>query len=365
MSNLMKSLSGICIIIFLSASAIAQIYPTDVTITKEVKTTSVKDQGNTGTCWDFSTLSFLESELLKSTGKEYDLSEMYVVRNSYPDKAGYYVRLHGNKSFSQGGQGHDAINAIKKYGIVPEEVYSGIKIPKKGYDHTLMETKLKGKLDLAVKSMEKTRCTGYQEDIRMILDQDLGPAPQVFQFEGKNFTPTQFVHEIKLNLDDYIEITSYNHHPFYSRFVLEIPDNWSNDMYYNVPIDDLILIMEYAINNGYTIDWDGDVSEPGFNQYRGFAVLPDENATVTQEDRQLEFETWLTTDDHLMHINGLAKDKDGKKYFVTKNSWGITGRYQGFINMSEKYVRLKTICILINKNALPPDIAAKLGLTAK
>ena len=199
----------------------------------------------------------------------------------------------------------------------------------------------------------------------MILDDDLGPVPQNFQYNGKTYTPLQFAQELKLDPDDYIEITSYNHHPFYSKFMLEVPDNWSNDLYYNVPIDDLVSIMVYAINNGYTINWDGDESEPGFSQAMGFAVLPDESVTVTQDDRQLEFDTWLTTDDHLMNITGIGNDKDGKTYFLTKNSWGIMGKYAGFIYMSEKYVRLKTICILINKKSVPPDIAAKMGLVTK
>lgn len=341
------------------------IYPKEVTVLKQIKATSIKNQGNTGTCWDFATLSFLESELLKSTGKEYNLSEMYIVRNAYPDKAEYYVRLHGNKVFSQGGQGHDAINAIRKYGIVPGDVYSGLKPGTDRYDHSVMEGKLKEKLDWAVKNMDKTRCTGWMEDVKMILDSNLGPIPQNFQYNGKSYTPLQFAQEIKLNPDNYIEITSYNHHPFYSKFMLEVPDNWSNDLYYNVPLDELIKIMEYVINNGYSIDWDGDVSESGFNQKEGFAVLPDENAAVTQDDRQLDFDTWLATDDHLMHITGIAKDKEGKTYFLAKNSWGITGKYDGFIYLSERYVRLKTICILINKNAVPPDIAIKLGIVSK
>jgi bleomycin hydrolase len=367
-TNILRSITILLTLLF-SFGLFAQInpikYPTEVTVLKQNRSTSVKNQGNTGCCWDFAALSFIESEVLKSTGIEYDLSEMYVIRNAFPDKAGYYVRLHGNKSFSQGGQAHDVINAIRKYGIVPKEVYTGLKPGKNSYDHTLLEKNLKEKLDWAVKNMEKTRCTGYMEDVKMILDDDLGPAPQNFQYNGKIFTPLEYAKDLKLNLDDYIEITSYNHHPFYSKFMLEVPDNWSNEMYYNVPLNDLISIMEYVINNGYTIVWDGDVSEPGFSQTKGFAVLPYENAEVTQDDRQLEFETWLATDDHLMHIIGLAKDKDGKMYFLTKNSWGVTGKYGGYLYMSENYVRLKTICILINKNALPADIAAKIGLGSK
>jgi bleomycin hydrolase len=348
-----------------SVSTFAQVYPQEVTVIREINTTPVKNQGNTGTCWDFATLSFLETELLKSTGKEYDLSEMFIVRNTYPDKAAYYVRLHGQKSFSQGGQAHDAINAIGKYGIVPQEVYPGMPAGGTKYDHSLLEVKLKDKVDWALKTMEKTRCTVYLYDVNKILDSNMGQLPQNFQYNGKTYTPLQFAQELKFDPSNYIELTSYKHHPFYSRFMLEVPDNWSNDMYYNVPIDDLITIMEYALTNGYTIDWDGDVSEPGFNQKNGFAVLTDETVTVTQDDRQLEFETWLATDDHLMHINGLAKDKDGNKYFKTKNSWGITGKYDGFIYISEKYMRLKTIAIMINKQALPADIAKKLGIDTK
>ena len=362
--NFIRPVALLAILLYASVS-FAQVYPKEVTIVKQIKTTPVKSQGNTGTCWDFATLSFIESEILKTTGKEYNLSEMYIIRNVYPDKAEYYVRLHGKKVFGQGGQGHDAINAFGKYGIVPQEAYTGLQPGKESYNHTVLEQKLKEKLDWAVDNMEKTRCTGWMEDVKMILDSNLGPVPQNFQYNGKTFTPLQFAQELNLDPANYIEITSYNHHPFYSKFMLEVPDNWSNDMYYNVPIDELIKIMEYAINNGFTIDWDGDESEKGFNQKEGFAVLPDENVAVTQDDRQLDFETWLTTDDHLMHITGIAKDKDGNKYFLTKNSWGITGKYDGFIYLSEKYVRLKTICILINKNALSTGMATKLGLVSK
>ena len=363
--NLLKSVALLFALLFSIGLSAQIIYPKEVNIIKQIKTTPVKSQGNTGTCWDFATISFLESELIKSTGKEYDLSEMFVVRNTYPDKAAYYVRLHGDKVFGQGGQGHDAINAIAKYGIVPQEVFTGLKSGQEKYDHSALEGKLKDKVKWAVANMEKTRCNGWTEDIRIILDSNLGPVPQNFQYNGKTITPLQFAKEIKLDPTNYIEITSYNHHPFYSKFMLEVPDNWSNDMYYNVPIDELINIMEFAINNGYSIDWDGDVSEPGFNQKEGFAVLPDESVTVNQDDRQLDFETWLATDDHLMHITGIAKDKDGNKYFLTKNSWGKTGKYDGFLYLSEKYIRLKTICILINKNAVPTDVASKLGLGTK
>jgi bleomycin hydrolase len=340
----------------------AQDEPQGFTIVKEIKTTKVKNQGNTGTCWDFATVSFLESELLRLYNKEYDLAEMFIIRNAYPLKSDLYVRFHGHKSFGEGGQAHDALNIIRKYGIVPQDVYTGLKAPDTFYNHQKMESEIRTLIDRVVKTRDDFPGNIWKEQLNSILDQYLGKVPSDFSYNGKIYNPISFLKETKLNLDDYVEITSYSHQPFYKQFVLEVPDNWSYDLYYNVPVDELIRIMDNALSNGMSVAWDGDVSENGFQHDKGFARLPDESQTVSQENRQLTFDNWQTTDDHLMHITGWAKDANGKKYYLTKNSWGCTGKYKGYLYMSEPYVRMKTICILVHKSAVPSDIAARLGL---
>ena len=360
----------------------AQPEPYRFTMVKEVPRSSVKNQARTGTCWDFATLSFLEAELMRAGKGELDLSEMFVVRRVYPAKAELYVRRHGDSPFGPGGQAHDVINTIKRYGIVPEEVYDGLKIGEKRHNHGELEAVLQGMLQGIVKRPGGKVTPLWKEAFEKVLDIYLGAEPKEFAYQGKSYTPESFLKErVPLNLDDYIEITSYSLAPFYSKVRLEFPDNWAGGEYYNLPIDELERVMDYALENGYTFAWDGDVSERDFAaRNQGYAVVPkvdweDKSQAereapvtepvvekeITQEMRQVTFDNQTTTDDHLMHITGLAKDQKGAKFYQTKNSWGVDGKYKGYLYMSAPYVRLKTIAIMINKSALPSDIAKKLS----
>ncbi len=351
-------------------------------VISEVEVTPVKSQDRTGTCWSFATISFLESEILREKGKEYDLSEMFVSREAYPDKAMNYVRLHGNANFGQGGQAHDVINVIRKSGIVPEEVYDGKKIGEKQHNHSEMSVVLKGMLDGVVKNRGRKLTPKWFEAYNSVLDIYLGEVPATFDYEGKTFTPQSFFDELGLNPDDYVEITSFTHHPFYEKFSLEIPDNWSFDDYYNLPLDEMIEVYDYSLKNGYSIVWDGDVSDKQFSHKNGVAIVPiteraemsdeekeknlkepEPQKEITQKMRQLAFDNYTSTDDHLMHITGIAEDQNGEKYYITKNSWGEeSNEFGGYLNMSEPYVRLRTTAILVNKKGIPKNITKKLGI---
>ncbi len=334
----------------------------------QVKTTPVKTQYRTGTCWDFATTSFVETELLNNGKDTLDLSEMYIVRKTYPEKADRYVRFHGKENFSEGGQAHDVMNTIKSYGIVPQSVYDGnVKDPSK-YNHKELFAVMKAMLDAVLK---QTHPTDYwKKALSSVLDVYLGKPPIEFVYKGKTFSPVSFLKYLNFNPDDYVELTSFTHHPFYSKFVLEVPDNWSHGEYYNLPIDELIRTMKFALKKGYSIAWDGDVGREYFRR-DGLAFVPEDiknisyplkEKVITQKMRQKEFDNFSTTDDHLMHITGLAREKNGTLYFYTKNSWTKKRGYDGFWYMSEPFVRLKTIAILLNKKAIPKDIKNKLGL---
>ena len=359
--------------------------PYQFTIDYQVAHTPVKNQASTGTCWCFSTVSFLESEFMRISNEEVDLSEMYVVRRTYPRKAENYIRLHGNATFGQGGQSHDVIEQVCRYGIVPEEVYPGMNIEEKKHNHGEMFAVLKAMLDGTLKAGKKRITPCWKTAFEKVLDTYLGEPPVDFVHKGKKFTPKSFAENyLKLNLDDYIELTSYSHVPFYEKCRLEVPDNWTyNEDYYNVPIDDLEKIIDRAIKHGYTVVWDGDVSERDFSTRKtGYAIVPEKDweektttekeekitepvkeKKITQELRQKTFDNFETTDDHLMHIVGLAHDQKGTKFYYTKNSGGIKERKnEGYVYMSRSYVRLKTIAIMVNKNALAGKIKKKLGL---
>ncbi len=346
----------------------------------EVETTPVKDQHRSGTCWAFATISFLESELIKSKGEVYDLSEMYVIRETYPEKAVQYVRMHGNVNFGPGGQAHDVTNVIKKYGIVPENVYPGLEIGEEKHNHGEMDAVLKAMLKAIISKKGGKITPVWLKAYNAVLDVYLGKVPENFEYEGKSYTAKSFAQNLNIDPDDYIEITSFTHHPFYKKIELEIPDNWSGDEYYNVPVDDLINIMNHALENGYSIAWDGDVSEKDFMFKKGVATVPQKERNdkkknekdsanlfpgseieVTQLMRQQAFDNYTSTDDHLMHITGIAKDQFGNKYYITKNSWAEDSNdHGGYLNLSEPYIRLKTIAIMINKNALPANIKKRL-----
>jgi len=337
---------------------------------QEVKTTSVKNQGRTGTCWSFATSSFLENELLRMGKGELDISEMFTVRHKLLVMAEKYIRYHGKSNFGSGGQAHDVFNIIRKYGMVPEEVYTGKNIGLDFHNQEEMSKVLQAMLDGILDSKQKLT-PNWKKAIEAVLDVYLGTPPQTFEYDGKKYSPKSFAKEMGINSDNYIELTSYTHQPFYKKFNLQLPDNWSNNKYYNVPIDELIEIMDNSIKKGYSIDWDGDTGKDNFDRKECVAVIAEENLVeveglekekqITQKDRQEAFESFDVTDDHLMNIVGIAEDQKGTKFYYTKNSWGTKDKkYDGFWYMSEEYVRLKTIAILVHKDVIPTTIKEKL-----
>jgi len=337
-----------------------------------IECTPVKSQGKTGTCWSFATSSFLESEVIRKGKGYHDLSEMYVVRNVYLDKAKNYVLRQGEANFSQGSLSHDLINVAKKYGVVPESVYSGKLDGAEKHDHSEMVAVLKGMLESVVD--RKSLSPQWSKAFDCVVDVYLGEMPDEFTYAGKTYTPQSYAESLDLDPNEYVNVTSYTHHPFYGQFVLEIPDNYSNGVYYNVPMNEMQAIVDNAVKNGYSIAWDGDVSEKGFSAKNGLAILPvdakrddlfenpGEEIEVSQELRQTTFESYSTTDDHLMHLAGTAKDQDGTKYYLIKNSWGEISDYKGFLYMSEAYFQLKTVSVMVHKDAIPKEIAKKMTL---
>lgn len=336
----------------------------------EIKTTPVKSQDRTGTCWAFSTISFVESEIMRMGGPELNLSEMFIVKHAYERKAQQYILLHGMGNFSQGGQSHDVMNVIGEYGFVPESDYRGKIDTSKIHDHSEMASTIKEMLDNYINQKDAAPSNIWYENVNAVLNNYLGETPKEIQFNKRIYTPFQFARGLGIVKENYIELTSYTHHPFYKKFDLEVPDNWSHDRYYNIPIDELLATMKQALQNGYSIVWDGDVSEPFFSHKNGLALLPVDNEAgfvpqkekeVSQEDRQQAFYSWKATDDHLMHIVGIEKDKNGTVYFKIKNSWGTKKNpYHGYLYMSESYVRMNTVAIMLHKQAISKDLSKKL-----
>ena len=324
----------------------------------EVKATSVKNQSETGTCWSFATTSFIESELLRMGKGEYDLSEMYIIRYNYIDKLNDNYAKQGRGNTKEGGLSHDWLKIFTERGIAPDEAYTGLNYGSTKHNHGELNRYLNAVAETSVEL--RSQNAPYRQTVESILDAWLGEAPENFTYKGALYTPASFAQSLEITPDDYIEITSYTHFPFYSKGVLEIPDNWRMRQYYNVPVDELMQIMDNTLSAGYTIGWDGDISESGFSDLNAMAVFP---SNVTQEERQAMFENFTTTDDHMMHVTGIAQDQNGQKYYITKNSWGVDGnKYGGYIYMSEQYVRAKTVFILVNKNSIPQSIRAKLGV---
>ena len=374
----MKRILTIALAAVLSTAAFAQtqtIY--QFTPVRDIKATPVKDQARTGTCWCFATISFLESELLRQGKGEYDLSEMFVVRNNYSDRIFDNYLRRGRGNINPGSIAHMATQAIEKYGIVPESAYHGINYDSPGHNHGEMSAYLKGIADVSVNL--KNLSPEYNKLIKSLFDIYLGEVPEKFQYNGKEYTPKSFAK--MLGFDDmsgYVELTSFSHHPFYEQVPLEIPDNWDHARLWNVPLEDLMRIIDSALENGYTVAWDGDLTSGEFNHNRGVAICPEPkdfqeavklekvypDRVVTQEIRQKDFETFRTVDDHLMHLTGLFKDQNGGKFYKTKNSWG-EGRnpeMKGYLFMSRAYIQMRTISILVHKDAIPKDIRKKMGL---
>lgn len=342
---------------------------------KTIKATPVKNQAMTGTCWCFSTTSLLESEELRNGLKDVDLSEMFTVRNIYIEKAKNYILRGGKAQFGEGGLGHDMIRSVANYGAVPESVYSGLVNGQKEYNHQEMFKKLQSYLDETLKKqpIDANWLNGYTE----ILDQFLGKAPESFSYNGKDYTPLSFANDVlKFNADDFVSITSFTHQPYYKPFILQVPDNFANGSFYNLPLNELTQVVKDAVAKGYTVAWDADVSNNGFRQMQGLALNLDPEVKYTKDmisadmkempydaaTRQKLYENLTTQDDHLMHITGVEKSKEGKTFFVVKNSWGQIGPFDGYINVSEAYFGINTISIVVPKSALSKDVLAKLGL---
>lgn len=340
-----------------------------------LETSPVINQGRTGTCWSFSTSSFLESEIMRMSGKEIDLSEMYNVRYTYPAKAENYLMRQGKAQFSEGGLAHDVINSVTAYGLVPYNAYTGIPSGEEMHNHSKMVEVLEKMLNDYNEKPAGTLDPGWRSDVDSVLDHYMGAAPETFIYQEKEYTPQSFLKMTGLDPDDYLTITSFSHEPFYTDFILNIPDNFSNGSMYNVPLDEMMEVIDHALKNGYTVELDCDVSEPTFSASAGVAVIPVEKSMnekalekpvsemeVSQEYRQKLFENQSTTDDHLMHITGIIEDQNGTRYYKVKNSWGTGERvnHGGYVYMSEAYMRLKTISVMVHKDALPKSTARAL-----
>lgn len=367
------------------------------TTIKENKITSIKNQNRSGTCWDYSTLSFFEAEILKATGKTYDLCESFVANKTYMDRAIQVVRLHGDCQFAQGGSAYDPLYCIQHYGICPEEA---MPFPGSLYGDSLNNfNEFFSVLEPYVAAISKNKSqklsTQWKVGLQGILDAYLGKCPENFTYQGKNYTPKSFAASLGLDWNNYTTFTSYTHHPFWTAFAVEVQDNWRNPLSWNVPLDDMMRIIDNAIEQGYTVAWGGDVSEEGFTR-QGLAYAYDtkkmeslagsdmarwlklsktkkENIVdslgcnvpelkPTQEMRQQRFDNWELTDDHGMLIFGIAKDQNGKEYYMVKNSWGETGDYKGIWYMTKAFIAANTMDFMVNKNAVPKDIRKKLGI---
>jgi aminopeptidase C len=325
----------------------------------ELKATSVKDQAKTNTCWCFATTSFIESELLRMGKGENDLSEMFIIRNNYITKLKDNYLRQGKGNIGEGSLAHDWMKVFTDSGIVPDDAYNGLNYGSSIHNHEELQNFISAVSMVPIE--RKYESLQYHKIVEAVLDTYLGKVPDTFTYKGVTYTPKSFAESLGINPADYVEITSFTHFPFYTRGILEVPDNWSMERFYNVPLNELMEIIDYSLNNGYTVNWDGDISEKGFSHPKGIAVFPE--PPVTQEIRQSGYENFTTTDDHLMHLTGIVNDQDGTKYYLIKNSWGSGNNpFGGFLNISENYVRAKTIYIMVNKNAIPQTIKSKLGI---
>lgn len=362
------------------------------TSVKENPVTSIKNQNRSGTCWAYSGLGFLESELLRLGKGEHELSRMFIVYHTYIDRGINYVRFHGEAPFGQGGSFYDVLYAIKHYGLVPENTYKGIEYGDSLPNFTELDKVMTAYIQSVGKSGLKKLSSVWLKGYEGMLNAYFGPLPEKFTHEGKEYTPLSYAESLGLNIDDYISLTSYTHHPFYTKFALEIPDNWRGGMSYNLPLAEFMETMDYAVKSGFTFAWGSDVSESGFSR-NGMALMtnagktPDmsgsdaarwlgvsqteaknesdgqpETIGITQEMRQEAFDNWETTDDHGMQVYGIAKDQYENEYFIVKNSWGETGKYKGIWYANKPFVAYKTMNIIVHKDGIPKNIRKKLGV---
>lgn len=396
----MKNLLLSALALWMALGAVAQ-NPDSVegycfTDAKIIRTTPVKNQNRSGTCWCYSTMTMLESEILRAGGPEIHLSEMWIVRHSFMDKAVKYVRLHGELNFAEGGASHDVTEGIKQHGIVPFEVYPGLNYGTEKPDFHELSAVLKAYLDAVIQASggSKTLSTAWKRGFNAILDEYFGPCPETFTYEGKEYTPQSFAESLPIRMDDYVDLSSFTHHPFYSQFIIEVPDNWMWATVWNVPLDELMQTIDYALENGYTVAWGTDVSEKGFSRTKAIGIIPEadlegmsgteaekwgklterekeaalykfdkpgKERKIDQQMRQEAFDNYETTDDHGMVIVGTATDQAGNRYFKVQNSWDVLPPYDGFWYFSRPFVEYKTMSIMVNKNAVPKEIRKKLG----
>lgn len=332
------------------------------TIVKEIEHLPVIDQGSTGTCWSFATVSLLESEILRKGLPAIDLSEMFFVYYTYKNKAQKYLLYQGNNNFGQGGQAHDVLDVLNFWGIATYDAFPGEKTDGR-YSHRDLVNELSNELKALNKKRVDFNASDFQT-IKPILDEHLGEIPKKVKTDDGKYPPVKLLEKLEIDPEDYVELSSYTHHPFYKPFLLEVPDNWSHAIYYNLPIEELMEVMFHALNNGFTVAWDGDTSEKTFSHNKGKADLP--KKLIGKVDQELRQETFLnrtTTDDHLMHLVGLSKDSKDRNCFYTKNSWGAgSNDFGGYLHLTEDYVKLKTMAILVHKDAIPADIRKKLQL---
>ena len=364
------------VLAIISCSLVAQETVYKFTTVVDLPATPVKDQAQTGTCWCYGTTSFIESELIRTGKGEFDLSEMFTVRHNY-NKRIYdnYIR-RGRGNINPGSLAHMAINVMNEYGLVPESAYDGINYDSEKHNHDELSKYIKA---ISAVTVDQNKVTPESKELQEALfDIYLGELPETFVYNGKEYTPISFKEYLGLDFSDYVEITSFTHHPFYQRVRVEIPDNWDHQTMYNLPLDEFMAVIDYSLNNGYTLVWDGDCSEAGYVFERELCIVPQDTkltrkqilesttiipeVEVTQEIRQEYFETFQTVDDHLEHITGIVKDQNGTKYYQTKNSWGTERNGTGYHKMSENFVKGKTNSILVNKNGIPKEIRKKLGL---
>ena len=344
--------------------------------------TSVKNQGSSGTCWSYSGNSFLESEMIRIGKQPVEISQIFTARNAYVEKGKNYVRMHGAVTLGDGGSLHDVTNMLKKYGAVPQEVYTGLNYGTAKNKFAEMAALTEGLLVAAVKNPNGELTPNWIKAYEAVIDSYLGQVPQNFNYKGKNYTPQTFAKEVVgLNADEYVEFSSYSNVPYYTKTMLMVPDNWSFDMIYNVRLNDMTDIIDNALKNGYTVAWATDVSEKSFSWKNGIAYVPTKKVDemtpeekenmfngpkpemeITEELRQKAFDNYQTTDDHGMHIVGVSKDQDGKEYYIVKNSWGATNDYKGYLYVTKNFIKYKSTALMVNKGAIPAAIAKKMGI---